>query len=232
MNKELAPIAQTRRSNVLHLMKERKVSRQDLAKKLEMEYSLLSSYIGKNPSKGIGNSVAARLESVFELGQGALDISIIPKEASKSVEYKEPKILANTFLVCPLFLGTTHHGKRLNESLEHYVEEAYIRLSVVYDFQVDLTLVKAFKVSDDLIQNKFPKKSTVFVDSSVDTVKQSGYFLLAKDGRRTVCFVKVVEDGFELTCENNACGENNVVLKDLNHLTVLGRVFHTEFSVG
>ncbi|MDC5170553.1 helix-turn-helix transcriptional regulator, partial [Acinetobacter baumannii] len=71
--KSLSPISIVRRKNTLNLMKRNGLERKDLADKLNMGYSLLSSYIGKNPSKGIGDEVAGRIAEVFGVEPSYID---------------------------------------------------------------------------------------------------------------------------------------------------------------
>ncbi len=87
--KQLSNIASIRRDNTLHFMDRKDISRGELANLLGMSYSLLSAYIGKNPSKAIGDDVAARLEEAFGLNSGELDVNheMIEKFALKNRLY-------------------------------------------------------------------------------------------------------------------------------------------------
>lgn len=44
-----------------------------LAKKLDMSYQLLQNYVGKNPTKKIGDKTARKAEEVFDLKRGWMD---------------------------------------------------------------------------------------------------------------------------------------------------------------
>lgn len=50
----------------------------EFGRKTEMETSQVSQIIGKNPTKNIGNLIAARIEKAFELPEGALDAAAAP----------------------------------------------------------------------------------------------------------------------------------------------------------
>lgn len=69
----LLRIHQIRLANTLRLLDETKLKRKDLSEKAEIGYSLLSQYIGKNPTKNIGDEVAERIEKAFDKPKGYLD---------------------------------------------------------------------------------------------------------------------------------------------------------------
>lgn len=73
--KQLSNIASIRRENTLRLMDQKKISRVELANAMDMGYSLISAYIGKNPTKAIGDDVAARIEEAIGLKPGNLDVN-------------------------------------------------------------------------------------------------------------------------------------------------------------
>lgn len=72
---ELKTIHEIRLSNVRKLMKESGLNRTEFAEKIEMSYNLLSQYIGKNPTKNIGDDTADKIEKAFRKPKGYLDQS-------------------------------------------------------------------------------------------------------------------------------------------------------------
>lgn len=62
-----------RRENVLKLMKDNGLNRNGLADKTGISYSLLGHYIGKNPTKKIGDEIAAKIEKAFNKPSHWLD---------------------------------------------------------------------------------------------------------------------------------------------------------------
>jgi SOS-response transcriptional repressor LexA len=69
-------IYEVRRKNLLSLQKEVALDRKDFAEKCGLSYQLLSHYIGKNPTKRIGDTVARRAEYNFGKPTGFLDRQI------------------------------------------------------------------------------------------------------------------------------------------------------------
>lgn len=65
MTKVFSGIEVVRRENVKKLMELKKISRSELAEGADINYALLGHYIGKNPSKAIGDEIAHRIEVFF-----------------------------------------------------------------------------------------------------------------------------------------------------------------------
>jgi len=59
--------------NTQRLLDENNISRSKLAEKTGISYNLLSQYIGKNPTKKIGDDTAAKIEMAFNKPSGYLD---------------------------------------------------------------------------------------------------------------------------------------------------------------
>lgn len=66
-------ISEIRRSNVRQIIQDRKMTRSEFAEKVGIAYSQLAQYIGENPTKNIGNSVAQRIEKSLGLSENWLD---------------------------------------------------------------------------------------------------------------------------------------------------------------
>jgi phage repressor protein C with HTH and peptisase S24 domain len=72
---ELKTIHEIRLSNTKKLMKESGLTRSEFAEKIDMSYGLLSQYVGKNPTKNIGDETALKIEEAFNKPRGYLDQS-------------------------------------------------------------------------------------------------------------------------------------------------------------
>ena len=72
---ELKTIHEIRLGNVRKLIKESGLSRTEFAEKIEMSYNLFSQYVGKNPTKNIGDDTADKIEKAFNKPKGYLDQS-------------------------------------------------------------------------------------------------------------------------------------------------------------
>lgn len=70
---DLMQIHEIRLTNARDLMKESRLSRTDFAEKVGLSYNLLSQYIGKNPTKNIGDETARKIEDAFGKPKGFLD---------------------------------------------------------------------------------------------------------------------------------------------------------------
>ena len=58
-------------------MEDSGLNRTEFAEKIHMSYSLLSQYIGKNPTKNIGDETAEKIEQAFNKPKGFLDQSVV-----------------------------------------------------------------------------------------------------------------------------------------------------------
>lgn len=73
MSKVFSGIEVIRRENTKKLIEESGMSRRDFADKSGINYALLGHYIGKNPSKAIGDEIAQKIEVFFEKPLNWLD---------------------------------------------------------------------------------------------------------------------------------------------------------------
>lgn len=62
-----------RRENMFRLFEQSGLSREEFAEKIGLSYPQLGHYIGKNPSKNVGDAVAKRIEEAFDLAPHYLD---------------------------------------------------------------------------------------------------------------------------------------------------------------
>lgn len=73
MAKEFSGIDVIRRENTKALMEKAGVKRKELAEGAGIDYGLLGHYIGKNPSKRIGDETASKIEGFFKKPKNWLD---------------------------------------------------------------------------------------------------------------------------------------------------------------
>lgn len=66
-------IHEIRLRNTRDLMKAEGLSRADFAEKIGLSYNLLSQYIGKTPTKNIGDETSEKIEQAFKKPKGYLD---------------------------------------------------------------------------------------------------------------------------------------------------------------
>lgn len=73
MSKEFSGIEVIRRENTKKLIADNELTRKEFADKAKINYGLLGHYIGKNPTKAIGDEVAQRIEAAFNKPANWLD---------------------------------------------------------------------------------------------------------------------------------------------------------------
>ncbi|WP_151749073.1 helix-turn-helix domain-containing protein, partial [Acinetobacter oleivorans] len=90
---ELKTIHEIRFLNAKRLMEESGLKRKEFAEKIDMSYSLLSQYLGKNPTKNIGDDTAIKIEDAFGKPRGYLDqsdlSSLTTQKNVDTVEFKK-----------------------------------------------------------------------------------------------------------------------------------------------
>lgn len=94
MMTELQTIHEIRLSNTKKLMKELGLTRTEFAEKIEMSYNLVSQYIGKNPTKNIGDETAEKIEKAFHKPKGFLDQSdiAVTNQENSNVKFIRPNM--------------------------------------------------------------------------------------------------------------------------------------------
>lgn len=70
---ELPKIHEIRLLNARKIMEESGLNRTQFAEKIGLSYNLLSQYVGKNPTKKIGDDTAEKIETAFNKPRGYLD---------------------------------------------------------------------------------------------------------------------------------------------------------------
>lgn len=221
-------------------MDKKDISRGDLANRLSMSYSQLSSYIGKNPSKGIGDEVAARLEDAFELNRGDLDVNheLIEKFSIGNTPKWNKNIPLNMELITvPLYSQERIScvSDYLNSDYEKNLEVAILEKRKVLKLGINPQDVRAFKNNGDSMLPIIPHEAEIFFDSSKTSIIRDGaIYLVCLGGLFLLKRVfKTPNNGFLLVSEN----PNKTLFKDIEinnnslEFSVLGTVFHVDFSI-
>ncbi len=238
--KQLSNIASIRRDNTLHFMDRKDISRGELANLLGMSYSLLSAYIGKNPSKAIGDDVAARLEEAFGLNSGELDVNheMIEKFALKNTPIWDKNIPQSLELIpVPLYteVRASCGSGYLNSNYEQNLEVVMLEREKVLKRGINPQDVKAFKADGDSMLPIIPHDAEVYVDSSKTSIVRDGaIYAVCLGGLLLIKRVfKTPNGGYLLVSEN----PNKALYKDIevndssSEFSVLGPVFHVDFSI-
>ncbi|AGH57479.1 hypothetical protein PSYG_00018 [Psychrobacter phage pOW20-A] len=71
--REFTGIETVRRENTKRLIKENKLTRSQFSEQSGIHYALLGHYIGKNPTKAIGDEIARKIEGFFGKPENYLD---------------------------------------------------------------------------------------------------------------------------------------------------------------
>lgn len=221
-------------------MDKKDISRGDLASRLNMSYSQLSSYIGKNPSKGIGDEVAGRIEEAFELNRGDLDVNheLIEMLNMANTSTWNKNIPPNVELITvPLYSqeGISCVSDYLNSDYEKNLEKVILEKRKVLKLGINPIDVKAFKNNGDSMLPIIPHEAEIFFDSSKTSIVRDGaIYLVCLGGLFLVKRVfKIPNNGFLLVSEN----PNKTLFKDIEinnnsiEFSVLGTVFHVDCSI-
>ena len=241
--KQMSNIACVRRENTLRLMDQQNISRIKLAEQLDMGYSLLSAYIGKNPSKSIGDDVSSRLEKVFGIEPGALDINheLLEKFGLQNTPVwdKNNPPDSGTFKV-PLYVDVRAScgSGYLNTEHEQNLEVVMLEIEKVRSRGILPKNVRAFLTDGDSMLPTIPHGAEVFIDSSKNTIgKDGGTYAVCHGGLLLIKKVfKMPNNALKLVSSNpDKTLYPDVVLSETelsnNCFNVLGPVFHIEFSI-
>lgn len=238
--KQLSNIASIRRENTIRLMDKKKFSRLDLASAMGMSYSLLSAYIGKNPTKAIGDDVAARIENALKIESGGLDTNheLLEKFAlqntpiwDKNTPYGLDMVPVPLYVDVRASCGTGY----LNSEYEQNLEVVMLESTKVSNRGINPSDVKAFKADGDSMLPVIPHNAEVFVDTSKNTIVRDGaIYAVCLGGLLLIKRVFKAPNGSYLLVSENpnkAIYKNIEVNDDENSFVVLGTVFHVDFSI-
>lgn len=238
--KQLSNIASIRRENTLRLMDQKKISRAELAKAMDMGYSLISAYIGKTPTKAIGDDVAARIEDALDLKSGDLDVNheLIEKFALQNTPIWDKNTPQGLDLVpVPLYVDVRAScgSGYLNSEYEQNLEVVMLETEKVSKRGINPLDVKAFKADGDSMLPIIPHNAEVFVDTSKTSIVRDGaIYAVCLGGLLLIKRVFKAPNGSYLLVSENP---NKALYKDIEvndnttSFSVLGPVFHVDFSI-
>lgn len=241
--KQLSNRSSIRRDNTLRLMKEKGLSRHDLSNLLDMKYSLLSAYIGKTPTKSIGDEVSARIEAALDVQKGFLDIdhALISQLANDGnpIWDKESDIFPAGILV-PLYadVKASCGPGYLNSDNEESLERIMLETQKVKNRGITPSNVKAFKADGDSMLPIIPHDAQVFVDSSVNQITRDGAIYAVCYGG--LLLIKRLFRGTNQSVILRSENPDKIIYPDqvinesemqANGFYILGQVFHVDFSI-
>lgn len=239
--KDLSPIAVVRRKNTLKLMQDKGLQRNDLSEKLGMSYSLLSSYIGKNPSKAIGSDVAARIAAVFNVDPSYIDIDheLIEKYSLQNSINSDNNNEKSDDVLVPFYpnVYASCGPGMFNESNEYEVSTIKIDRNKLRERQIDPSCVRSFWSEGNSMAPMIPHKSEVFCDISRTQIKDEGIFALCHGGLFKIKkLFRLSNGGVRLVSENsNKTDYPDEILtaeqieKEAFH--IVGQVFHVNHAI-
>lgn len=185
--KSLSAISIVRRKNTLNLMKRDGLERRELADKLNMGYSLLSSYIGKNPTKGIGDEVAKRIAKAFNVEPSYIDTDheLIEKYTLQTHAVSDKNTPDDSDVISVPFYPNVYAScgpGMFNDANEYEVSTIKIDRSKLRERQIDPSCVRSFLSEGHSMSPLIPHRSEVFCDISRTEIKNEGIFAVCHGG--------------------------------------------------
>lgn len=232
----LKDIYTIRREKVRNLIKESGLSRADFAEKVGVSYILLNQYIGKNPTKNIGDDVAGRIETNLNLPQNWLSAPIMQSNISPNFEpiddWDSSTPLEPDEVEIPFykdFAVACGHGTDL---VAMQNEKRRLRLSRATLDRIGSHKDKVFATlaDSDSMSPTINDKDTIWVDQSKESIKDGKIFVFEYGGlfmckrlyRLPNNGLKVVSDNAVDYPEWEISGDD----REKNGFTLIGWVFH------
>ncbi|EHU2841901.1 helix-turn-helix transcriptional regulator [Acinetobacter baumannii] len=240
--KSLSPISIVRRKNTLNLMKRNGLERKDLADKLNMGYSLLSSYIGKNPSKGIGDEVAGRIAEVFGVEPSYIDTDheLIEKYTLQTNAVSDKKTPDDSDVVSVPFYPNVYAScgpGMFNDANEYEVSTIKIDRCKLRERQIDPSCVRSFLSEGHSMSPLIPHRAEVFCDVSRTEIKDEGIFAVCHGGLFKIKkLFKAPNGGVRLVSTNTNKDEYPDEILTAEQIKneafhVVGQVFHVNHTI-
>lgn len=190
---------------------------QKFADRLNMSRQQASHIIGRNPHKGIGHQMARRIEEVFEMPVGWLDI-----------DHTTPALVNEDTIEVPLLssmasAGTDALPAPSDEAVRRIVlSKRWVRLNVQATAFEHLALLTAM---GDSMEPTFYDGSILLVDRGVTNIKVDGVYVITKEDE---LYVKRVQrdmaGGVTMLSDNTSYKPLKIDKKMQASLLVLGRV--------
>lgn len=190
---------------------------QRFAERLNMSRQQASHIIGSRPVKGIGHSMARRIEVALEMPIGWLDI-----------DHSSPVALSADTVDVPMLNTESGAGAGVtlppisNVVTRMQINKKWLRLNVQATAFENLSLLTAI---GDSMEPTFADGSVLLVDRGVSSIKVDGVYVLFNDGDLFIKRVqRELQGGAVLKSDNPAYSDMAVNAEARAELTVLGRV--------
>lgn len=190
---------------------------QRFADRLYMSRQQASHIIGVRPHKNIGHELARRIESVFEMPVGWLDL-----------DHKTQALVREDAIDIPLLTLTASAGTDALPSVGEEVvrmmtvSKRWIRLNVQATAFEYLSLISAH---GDSMEPTFTDGSILLVDRGVTSIKIDGvYMITTKDDLYCKRVQRNINGSLTLRSDNPAYGSHDIQSTERDGVQVLGRV--------
>ena len=190
---------------------------QRFADRMNMSRQQASHIIGRRPHKNIGHELARRIEQVFEMPVGWLDL-----------DHKTPALVNEDTIEVPLLTVSASAGVPGMPAIEDEVvrlmriSKRWIRLNVQASAFEYLALITA---NGDSMEPTFTDGSILLVDRGVTSVKVDGVYILAtKEDVYCKRVQRNIDGSLTMRSDNAAYKSFEVSPLERHDLQVLGRV--------
>lgn len=213
----LSPIAEARRRNTLKLLQNSGLSQKELASSLDMHASLLSAYLSKKPKKSIGDKVAKRISSFFNIDPRKLDVDA---EYIQQQNFEKNNIIHNLIDI-PLYLESPNKPKKFT-----------IFKSELDENNINIKDVKALLADGDSMYPRIPHNAKIFFDTSKTLIRDGGIYIVANGGLLFIRNIfKMPNDQLRLVSSNS----DKTLYPDLYisslECQVIGQVFYVAYKI-
>lgn len=187
------------------------------AERMNMSRQQASHIIGAKPHKGIGHTMARRIESVFDVPVGWLDI-----------DHNTPATANEDSVDVPLLSGSTSVATSAVRALgdepvkRMLISKRWLKLNVQASAFEYLALLSAM---GDSMEPTFSDGSVLLIDRGVSSLKVDGVYVLCRHDELYVKRVQRMLDGsIVIKSDNPAYSPVSLERGSYDDLLVLGRV--------
>ncbi|MBS0359617.1 MAG: S24 family peptidase [Proteobacteria bacterium] len=162
-----------------------------MAKVTGKSQSQMSQLIGINPTKNIGDRIAATVEKVFKKPSGWLD-GLNPGVAEPEIEYQLTSHFVNHQ---PVPLVTWEQAKKWLKGKGSELPKSYLRMLAATSDTSNKSI--ALEIDNDTMENSvgttFPVGSIIIIDTKADVY--NGAYVIAKLPDGNITFKQYIQDG-------------------------------------
>lgn len=214
MKNNLTGIGTIRRENAKKLMKEHGLSRVEFSEKTGINYTLLGHYIGKNPSKNIGDETAEKIVNAFGMPKNWLD-----HEHENPRPYSEPNAILTDKEIDVWTDGDTPPDgmiaidflPNITASLGHgYINEEFTETSKLWFSEntinrcnVNSQSAKAIHVAGDSMLPELTDGQVIAIDTSAKRIFDGEIYAFRKGDEIKVKYLFKTNDGFKAVSRND-----------------------------